>query len=281
VSGAPTGAATHARVSIVQPTAGTAGQTFLIDAMQVEASASATPYFDGGTYDAWTGYTFVSQAWTGTTGASSSTSTWYTTANLPTVSTTPAEGITITAGATGNKVAIVCNYAVPVTTTNTYYISGDFSALPATVYGGAWGASSTWTDWTATTAAASVSVGVTGRYTYPMTATTAGTKYPAFLFNLTAGQSITLSRWMIEPNGAGQFFDGDTVFSGFLYQGFTSDHTWSGTKYASYSLYTTNRKKTQDALSRLMPKILPVTLMGTSGGNAKYLMQFDWIPGKT
>jgi hypothetical protein len=31
----------------------------------------------------------------------------------------------------------------------------------------------------------------------------------------------------------------------------------------------------------LLPKILPVTLMGTEGGQPKYNVLFDWIPGKT
>jgi hypothetical protein len=272
----------HALVSVYGLGTGTVGDTWQLDAVLVEAGSALRSYFDGtSTNQDYNGFTLNTQAWNGTANASTSTTSWYTTNLLPTISTAPAEGIQITAGASGNKIAVVSNVAVPVSANNAYYISADFSALPQVVYGGSWGTSSTWTDWTDATAADSISVGVDGRYTYQMNATTSGTKYPAFLLSLSAGQSITLSKWMVEPNGAGQFFDGDTVFSGFLYQGFTSDHTWSGTKYASYSLYTTNRKKTQDALSRLMPKILPVTLMGTSGGNAKYLMQFDWIPGKT
>jgi len=268
-------------LGVFRSTALTGTCSFYVDAIMVEQSSSALPYFDGTYADTYTGYTLNTQSWNGTANASTSTTSWYTTNLLPTISTAPAEGIQITAGASGNKIAVVSNVAVPVSANNLYYISADFSALPQIVYGGSWGTSSTWTDWTDATAADSISVGVDGRYTYLMNATTSGTKYPAFLLNLSAGQSITLSKWMVEPNSVGQFFDGDTVFSGFLYQGFTSDHTWSGTKYASYSLYTTNRKKTQTALTTLMPKILPVTLMGTSGGNAKYLMQFDWIPGKT
>lgn len=278
---APVGAV-HALVSVYGLGTGTVGDTWQLDSVLVEAGSALRSYFDGtSTEQDYNGFTLNTQAWAGTANASTSTTSWYTTNLLPTISTTPTEGIQITAGASGNKIAVVSNVAVPVSANNAYYISADFSSLPQIVYGGSWATSSTWTDWSDNTAAASISVGVDGRYAYEMNPTTSGTKYPAFLLNLSAGQSITLSKWMVEPNGAGQFFDGDTVFSGFLYQGFTSDHTWSGTPYASYSLYTTNRKKTQDALSRLMPKILPVTLMGTSGGNAKYLMQFDWIPGKT
>jgi len=86
---------------------------------------------------------------------------------------------------------------------------------------------------------------------------------------------------MVEPNKVGQFFDGDTVFGGFLYQGFSSDYLWSDTDQASYSIYTTNRKRTQDAIERLLPQILPVTMLGTVGGQPKYQVMFDWIPGKS
>jgi hypothetical protein len=110
--------------------------------------------------------------------------------------------------------------------------------------------------------------------------TASGTKYPVFLFKLSANQSITLYRWMVEPNKVGQFFDGSSVFGGFLYQGFSSDYLWSGTANNSYSTYTTNRKKTQTAVERLLPQILPVTMLGTSGGQPKYDVMFDWIPGK-
>jgi hypothetical protein len=281
VTGTVPATATHVVPILFSNGTVTTGNYFHIDGILFEKQSSLLPYFDGTFSDAYTGFTLNTQAWAGTANASTSTASWYTTNLLPTISTTPTEGIQITAGASGNKIAVVSNVAVPVSANNSYYISADFSSLPQIVYGGSWATSSTWTDWSDNTAAASISVGVDGRYAYEMNPTTSGTKYPAFLLNLSAGQSITLSKWMVEPNSAGQFFDGDTVFSGFLYQGFTSDHTWSGTPYASYSLYTTNRKKTQDALARLMPKILPVTLMGTSGGNAKYLMQFDWIPGKT
>jgi hypothetical protein len=114
-----------------------------------------------------------------------------------------------------------------------------------------------------------------------MLSAASGTKYPVLLFSLNANQSIKLYRWMVEPNKAGDFFDGDTVFGGFLYQNFTSDYKWSGTRFSSYSVYSANRKKTQDAITRLLPKILPVTLMGLDSGNAKYGVQFDWIPGKS
>jgi hypothetical protein len=110
--------------------------------------------------------------------------------------------------------------------------------------------------------------------------TTAGTKYPVLVFNLSANQSVTIYRWMVEPNRTGVFFDGDTVFGGYLYQNFTRDYRWDGTQYASYSTYTTNRKKVQDAVERLLPKILPVTMLKETESGPVYEVFFNWVPGK-
>lgn len=208
-------------------------------------------------------------------------STWAVTSqNSVTVSTTPVDGITITAGGTATKVAITCKQAVPVDVDRSYYISADLNATPEIVYGGFWSAGASWSDWSATTAVAPIPLGIDNRYAYQM-ANGTGTKYPVLVFKLSANQSITISNWMVEPNKAGSFFDGNSIFGGFLYQGFSSDYLWSGTQYSSYSTYTTNRKRTQQALEDLLPKILPVTMLGTSGGQPKYLVYFDWIPGKT
>jgi hypothetical protein len=200
--------------------------------------------------------------------------------NAVTVSTTPSEGVQITAGASATKVALISNVGVPTAADNTYYMSMEFDNAP-TVYGGFWSAGASWSDWSATTAGASVPVGVTGRVGYTMAdLTTAGTKYPVLVFNLSANQSVTIYRWMVEPNRTGVFFDGDTVFGGYLYQNFTRDYRWDGTQYASYSTYTTNRKKVQDAVERLLPKILPVTMLKETESGPVYEVFFNWVPGK-
>jgi hypothetical protein len=198
------------------------------------------------------------------------------------VSTTPLEGITITAGPSGDKVAILGKVAVPVSADNNYYMSAEFSTYPASVVSASWTGGTTWSDWTPSTTAASISVGIANRYAYEMyKPTTDGNYRPVLLLQLSANQSVTLYRWMVEPNRTGAFFDGSSVLGGFLYQNYVSDYTWSGTAYSSYSQYTMNRKKTQDALARLIPDILPVTLLGTVGGQPKYTVSFDWIPGRT
>jgi len=59
-----------------QTTGGTAGQQFLLDAVLIEQSSSALPYFDGSYADAYTDYTLISQQWNGTANASTSTGVW-------------------------------------------------------------------------------------------------------------------------------------------------------------------------------------------------------------
>jgi hypothetical protein len=108
-----------------------------------------------------------------------------------------------------------------------------------------------------------------------------GEYYPVFVLKLLAGETVTINQWMVEPNNYGSFFDGDTIFGGYLYQNLSTDYLWENPSAprTGYSTYTANRKKTQDAITRLMPKILPVTLLG--GVSPKYTVSFDWVPGKT
>jgi hypothetical protein len=209
---------------------------------------------------------------------------WNVASEYSVTTTSASSGITITAGGTDTKVAIRSTVGVPVSTETVYYMSAELSgaSAPMVVYGGLWHTGASWNNWASvTTAADELSVGINGRSYYTMpTASSTGTRYPVFVMKLKAGQSVTFKKWMVEPNKYGDFFDGNSVFGGFLYQGFSSDYKWSGTAYTSYSIYTTNRKKTQTAIETLLPKILPVTLMGTVGGNDKYEVLFDWIPGK-
>jgi hypothetical protein len=70
------------RLYFGQTSGGTAGQRFLLDAVLVEATSSALPYFDGRYADTYTGYTLQSQSWSGTDNASTSTATWGLTSSL-------------------------------------------------------------------------------------------------------------------------------------------------------------------------------------------------------
>lgn len=201
--------------------------------------------------------------------------------NAVTVSNSPDEGVQITAGGSATRVALISNVGVPTAADNSYYMSMEFDEPPTVVYGGFWSSGASWSDWSATTAGASVPVGIEDRVGYVMDdLETDGTRYPVLLFNLSASESVTIRRWMVEPNKVGSFFDGDTVFGGYLYQNFTRDYRWDGTQYASYSTYTTNRKKTQDAIERLLPKILPVTMLKETESGPVYEVYFNWVPGK-
>jgi hypothetical protein len=64
-----------------------------------------------------------------------------------------------------------------------------------------------------------------------------------------------------------------------LYQNNFADYQWSGIRYASYSTYTTNRQKVNNAIVRLLPKLLPVTMLIDTSIN--YTILYDWIPNKT
>jgi len=60
-----------------QKDSGTAGQTFLLDAVMVEQASSALPYFDGTYVNDYQGYGLSTKAWNGTANNSSSTASWF------------------------------------------------------------------------------------------------------------------------------------------------------------------------------------------------------------
>jgi hypothetical protein len=59
-----------------------AGWQSAFDAIMLEQTSSALPYFDGRYADTYTGYTLESQSWSGTNNASTSTATWGLTSSL-------------------------------------------------------------------------------------------------------------------------------------------------------------------------------------------------------
>lgn len=197
--------------------------------------------------------------------------------NSVTVDSTAAYGISITCGASASLVAVRSNVGVPTSPTTPYYMSMEITGDYDSVYEPQWHTSASWSAWSTTTAKAGISLG-SNRYAYEMEASDAkATRYPVFVIKLQAGQKVNLNYWMVEPNNFGSFFDGDSVFGGYLYQNQSSDYVWSGTVRNSYSTYTANRVPTQDAIDRLMPKILPVTLLG--GVTPKYTVTYNAIPG--
>jgi hypothetical protein len=152
------------------------------------------------------------------------------------------------------------------------------------VHGSQWSASAGWTTWNTASQLSELGVSQalspTGRAVIKMPVQTSTvSRYPVMIFSLQPGESTVVSQWMVEPGAYGTFFNGSSDFGGFIYQDNFSDHAWAGSEYASYSLYSTNKKKTNNAIARLLPQMLPVTmLLDTS---IDYALVFDWIPGKT
>ena len=120
-------------------------------------------------------------------------------------------------------------------------------------------------------------------------------------------QSISYSDFanvLLERNFIGTYFDGDTVEGGWLLSGngsagSISDYRWLGSPSESFSVYTTNWKKTTHVVSRLLKDLLPVKETISSGTlysngyykptvgsivrtpNYMYTITYDKIPGDT
>ena len=109
---------------------------------------------------------------------------------------------------------------------------------------------------------------------------------------------------LMERNYIGKYFDGDTVEGGWLLSGngslgSISDYRWLGSPSNSFSVYTTNWKKTVQIVSRLLKDLLPVRETISSGTlysngyykktngdivktpQYKYTITYDKIPGDT
>lgn len=179
--------------------------------------------------------------------------------------------------------ALTSLVAVPVASDVEYWSSAKVLGSGVT-HGSQWSASASWGTWNTasqlSTAGVSSTLSPANRKVIKMPVqSTTVSRYPVMLFSLQAGQSTTVSQWMVEPGRYGEFFNGSSDFGGFVYGETYPDNSWSGSAYASYSLYSTNKKKTQNAITKLLPLLLPVTMLLDT--NIDYALVFDWIPGKT
>lgn len=184
-------------------------------------------------------------------------------------------------GSGSAQFALTSLIAVPVDNDIEYWSSVGLAGS-ASVHSAHWSASPGWATWSASSQYENVipaNLSPTGRRVIlmPDSASTGG--YPVMQFGLGASATTQISQWMVEPVAYGNFFNGDSDFGGFIYQDNFADHQWSGSEYSSYSTYSTNRKKTVETITRLVPRLLPVTLL--LDPNIDYELQFDWIPGKT
>ena len=190
--------------------------------------------------------------------------------------------VTNATGAT-QQFALMSKVAVPVKE-NTDYWSSVAITGSGTIWSTQWASSSSaWGDWATSNQSNQIipnNLSPTGRKVIlKPTQSTTDMRYPVIIFQLAAGASTVISKWMVEPNTYGDFFNGDSDFGGFVYQNNFADYQWSGSQYASYSTYSTNRKKVIDLIAELLPKLLPVTmLLDTS---IDFSINYDWIPGKT
>jgi len=196
------------------------------------------------------------------------------------------EYITVTnSGSSSAQFALMSTVAVPVKDNIDYWSSIEITTASAgSIWGAQWAsASASWSNWSTSNQSnqiipANLSPDDRKVILAPTQSTTA-MLYPVLIFGLGAGKSTTITKWMVEPNSYGPFFNGDSDFGGFVYQNNFADHQWSGSQYASYSTYSTNRKKTQETIVDLLPKLLPVTML--LNPSIDKTINYDWIPGKT
>lgn len=217
----------------------------------------------------------------------SGTKKWNLTTETASVAYTKSGGyITVTnSGSSSAQFALMSTVAVPVKDSTDYWSSIEITTASAgSIWGAQWAsASASWSNWSTSNQNDQIipaNLSPAGRKVIlaPTQSTTA-MLYPVLILGLAAGASTTITKWMVEPNSYGPFFNGDSDFGGFVYQNNFADHQWSGSQYASYSTYSTNRKKTQDTIVELLPKLLPVTMLLDPAIDKT--INYDWIPGKT
>jgi phage tail-like protein len=224
-----------------------------------------------------------------------STTSYSVIAQSGSVTTTPVDkGITIAAGTSAKKVAIVSKIAVPVAGLIPYYMSFNYASTgdETTVYGGYVSSTNTWSTWTGLTEQGEINVAGLeyidpdnniNRRVFEMgpQTNTGTTKYFVLVLDMPANSTVTIKEWMVEPRSFGSYFDGSSDFGGFLYQQNFNDYAWSGAPNInnSYSTFTVQRKKLETAIKKVCASIMPVNL-DFDPEDPAYL-RFDWIPGKT
>lgn len=102
---------------------------------------------------------------------------------------------------------------------------------------------------------------------------------------------------LFERNFLGEYFDGNTRLGGWIVDNMNSisDFRWrnpgnpnQSLEDASFSVYSANYQKTKAVVQRLLPSVLPITELVSSGtvysnrlitDNMKYIVTYDNIPG--
>lgn len=107
---------------------------------------------------------------------------------------------------------------------------------------------------------------------------------PVLVFTANPGAKIVISNWLFEPNTLGKYFDGDTIFGGFIQQANQSsavglsDYRWGpngGDNNENFSYFTLDYGRVTSAVDRVLEEhLVPVTMVGT------YTVQYNVIPGE-
>lgn len=127
-----------------------------------------------------------------------------------------------------------------------------------------------------------------GRFAVKMPSTTESTLntdvvVPALTFTAKPGDSIVISDWLVEPNGLGKYFDGDTTTGGFIRQTNQvsavgiSDYRWGpggGATNQDFSYYTLDYGRVVPTVERILyNNLMPITMLGN------YTVTWDVLPG--
>ena len=106
---------------------------------------------------------------------------------------------------------------------------------------------------------------------------------PALVFLANPGESIIVSKWLVEPNAVGRYFDGDDVYGGFIFQANqpnvvgTADYRWGpngGDDNENFSYYTLDYARVSDVVNRVVSdSLIPVNMIGN------YTISWNTIPG--
>lgn len=195
---------------------------------------------------------------------------------------TAGDGLTVVnTGSSSAQFALVSKIAVPVDNDVSYWNSIKVTGN-GDIWGAYWSASAAWTEWNTENQEDNlipVEIAPDERQIILMPDSASAMAYPVLIFGLSASTSVVVNQWMVEPKSYGAFFNGDSDFGGFIYQNNFSDIAWDGARWSSYSTYSTNKGKTQLAIEKLIPQLLPVTMLLDT--NIDYEIVYDWIPGLT
>jgi len=110
-----------------------------------------------------------------------------------------------------------------------------------------------------------------GNATAPYGTVTSPATLASVRFHYSAADDPTLNvavggNLLLEKNFVGSYFDGDSVRGGWVVGGPSiSDFRWLGAENGSFSIYSENYQRTVHVVRRLLPSLLPVNRLITSG----------------